>query len=92
MKSLFAIALLFLAASSFELADELTEEELVKFSEAIAPKDYSELTTCQWETFTVPGFWENWSSSTHFYNDIKLAKNLRSYTQAVRVASNYIRQ
>jgi hypothetical protein len=80
MKALLAIALLFLATSSFELAEELTQEELIQFSEAVVPKDQSELRVCQWETFTIPGFWENWSSSSHFYNDIKLAKNLGSYS------------
>ena len=25
-------------------------------------------------------WWENWSGSSHFYNDVKLAKNLGSYT------------
>jgi hypothetical protein len=92
MKALLAIALLFLAASSFELVDELTEPELIEFDEASKPKDWTEMSTCQWETFTIPGFWENWTGGSHFYNDVKLAKNLGSYAEAVRVGSNYIRR
>jgi len=80
MKALLAIALLLVTVSSMELVQELTETELADFAEASKPKDWTEMSTCQWETFTLPGWWENWSGSTHFYNDIKLAKNLGSYT------------
>jgi hypothetical protein len=92
MKALLAIALLLISVSSMELVEELTEVELVSFAEASKPKDWTEMSTCQWETYTIPGWWENWSGSSHFYNDVKLAKNLGSYTQAVRIGSNYIRR
>ena len=80
MKSLITIVLIVISVSSLELVDELTEPELVEFEEASRPKDWTEMSTCQWETFTMPGWWENWTGNTHFYNDIKLAKNLGSYT------------
>ncbi len=92
MKALLAIALLLVAVSSIELVNELTEEEMVEFEKAVAPKDWTEMAQCQWETFTIPGWWENWTGSKHMYSDIKVAKNLASYAQAVRVASNYIRR